>query len=590
LLRFYTDAAYGSSTLELVYSSDYDGESNPADYEWFPVPNVTIPLHPDGTGSEEVFIFEDVDLSSLSGSVYMAFRYYSNNEPTRWTVDSFVISSLTINDDLDDDGVLNDVDLCPNTPLGEAVDANGCSYGQLDDDNDGVQNSDDLCADTPEGASVNSDGCAESQLDDDEDGVSNDIDLCAGTPNGETVDANGCSEGQRDDDNDGIKNSDDLCADTPDGSSVDENGCAESQKDDDEDGVSNDVDLCADTPNGEAVDGNGCSEGQRDDDNDGIKNSDDLCADTPDGSTVDENGCAESQKDDDNDGVMNDMDNCPETSEGASVDLNGCAESQLDDDNDGISNADDVCPDTPPGSLVNSEGCVVFTLPADNFTIETISETCPDKNNGILKITAQESHTYEVTINGVHYDFTNALEIDQLAPGTYDFCIGVSGEDFEQCFVAEIEVGTTVSGKAEVNSKKALIRMESGTAPFEVSINGAVVLETYASQFELDVDHGDWITVKTAVSCEGKFEKQVELFEAISAYPNPSHGPVTVAIPFDVNEAAITVFSSSGKLLGRVNSSAKQGRMELDLSAYPTGVYLLKVMLDKPVLLRVVKN
>ena len=50
-------------------------------------------------------------------------------------------------------------DLCPNTPIGEPVDANGCSQSQLDSDGDGVMDSDDFCPTTPIGETVNSDGC-----------------------------------------------------------------------------------------------------------------------------------------------------------------------------------------------------------------------------------------------------------------------------------------------------------------------------------------------------------------------------------------------------------------------------------------------
>ena len=39
--------------------------------------------------------------------------------------------------DTDKDGVSDDLDLCPNTPTGETVNASGCSDSQIDDDNDG---------------------------------------------------------------------------------------------------------------------------------------------------------------------------------------------------------------------------------------------------------------------------------------------------------------------------------------------------------------------------------------------------------------------------------------------------------------------
>jgi len=100
-LSFYTDAAYGSSPLELVYSSSYNG-ADPSDFTWTAVPNVTIPIHSNGSSTEEVYAFSNVDISGITGgSVYFAFKYYSNGSPTRWTVDSFEItaddSALAVN-------------------------------------------------------------------------------------------------------------------------------------------------------------------------------------------------------------------------------------------------------------------------------------------------------------------------------------------------------------------------------------------------------------------------------------------------------------------------------------------------------------
>ncbi|MFN3800517.1 thrombospondin type 3 repeat-containing protein, partial [Belliella pelovolcani] len=180
--------------------------------------------------------------------------------------------------DSDGDGVPDIIDLCPNTPPGEAVDRFGCSLDQYDSDGDGVPNH---------------------------------LDQCPGTPAGEPVDENGCADSQRDSDGDGVSDDMDLCPDTPAGEEVDENGCADSQKDSDGDGVTDDLDLCPDTPAGEEVDENGCSASQRDSDGDGVTDDLDLCPDTPEGEEVDENGCSASQRDSDGDGVTDDLDLCP---------------------------------------------------------------------------------------------------------------------------------------------------------------------------------------------------------------------------------------------------------------------------------------
>lgn len=226
LLSFYSDAAFGNTPLTLEYSSDYDGGGNPSDFTWTAVPGVNIPIHSDGSGNEEVYTFENVDISSVSGQVYIAFKYFSSGDnQTRWTVDNFEIQGVNGGNDSDGDGVLDGDDLCPNTPSGSTVDENGCTDNQLDDDNDGVPNWKDLCANTPSSETANDNGCSDSQLDDDYDGVTNDKDLCNNTPANEVVDSNGCAESQKDDDNDGVTNDKDECPNTPVGAPVNSLGC-----------------------------------------------------------------------------------------------------------------------------------------------------------------------------------------------------------------------------------------------------------------------------------------------------------------------------------------------------------------------------
>ncbi len=124
-------------------------------------------------------------LSSSSDSVqdpvdYVAgigFQYSWGGTVVRLPVDS------------DGDGVTDDLDKCPNTPSGTAVDGSGCP---LDDDGDGVTNDLDKCPGTPAGAKVDAAGC-EINNDLDGDGVLNEQDQCPDTPKGERVDAVGCT-------------------------------------------------------------------------------------------------------------------------------------------------------------------------------------------------------------------------------------------------------------------------------------------------------------------------------------------------------------------------------------------------------------
>src|SRR5699024_4471907 len=118
--------------------------------------------------------------------------------------------------DSDNDGVLDNVDQCPNTPAGVEVNEMGCP---LDSDNDGVADYLDQCPDTPTDVSVDKKGCP---LDSDNDGVPNYLDQCPDTPSGAAVDDDGCPV---DSDNDGVPDYLDKCPNTPDGVTVNEEGC-----------------------------------------------------------------------------------------------------------------------------------------------------------------------------------------------------------------------------------------------------------------------------------------------------------------------------------------------------------------------------
>jgi OOP family OmpA-OmpF porin len=121
--------------------------------------------------------------------------------------------------DSDGDGVIDDMDKCPGTPAGTAVDSSGCPLPQ-DDDGDGVTNDIDKCPGTPAGAKVDASGC---EIDSDGDGVGDSRDQCPNTPAGAKVDEKGC---ELDSDGDGVVDSADKCPDTPKGDRVDAIGCS----------------------------------------------------------------------------------------------------------------------------------------------------------------------------------------------------------------------------------------------------------------------------------------------------------------------------------------------------------------------------
>ena len=263
-----------------------------------------------------------------------------------------------------------------------------------------------------------------------------------------------------------------------------------------------------------------------------------------------------------------------------------------DDDNDGVDNAIDQCPNTPIGNSVDALGC--FVLPANNFQIIAVGETCPNKANGQITISPQKNYNYTTTINSTVYNFSTATTIGDLATGTYDFCIGVYVADenktYEQCFSVFVEAGTVVIGKATILDNKVAVDIVQGTAPFEVLINGKLVMQTVSSSFSLDVNHGDFVEVKTAVECEGVFAKEIDLLKSVIAYPNPTTGLFEITLPTAQKEVKIELYGMLSQLISSKTYPILNGKVQVNIEDKSAGIYIAKVYLEKPVALKIVKH
>lgn len=64
----------------------------------------------------------------------------------------------------------------------------------------------------------------------------------------------------------------------------------------------------------------------------------------------------------------------------------------------------------------------------------------------------------------------------------------------------------------------------------------------------------------------------------ISVYPNPSHGLVNIEAREAIKDIVITDFT--GKVLFRPAPLSKKGRLQMDLSNYPSGTYLIKYFVE----------
>lgn len=95
VMTFTNFARYGTidenNYLKLLYSTDYPGLGNPTTYTWN---ELTFDQPAAGSvGSTEIETASGaIDLSGIAGeNVYLAFKYYSTDDPTSWRIDDILI-------------------------------------------------------------------------------------------------------------------------------------------------------------------------------------------------------------------------------------------------------------------------------------------------------------------------------------------------------------------------------------------------------------------------------------------------------------------------------------------------------------------
>jgi len=364
--------------------------------------------------------------------------------------------------------------------------------------------------------------------------------------------------------------------------SVSECSSIDPNLDSDGDGVNDIFDDCDNTPSGETVDNNGCAASELDSDGDGVTDDTDQCPTTPSGIEVDATGCADT----DEDGINDYLDLCPDTPLGSEVDSDGCADFQKDTDGDGVTDDVDQCPSTSKDDDVDVFGCTVIILPPDNFEVTVTSNSCLGSNDGSVSISAKDtSYTYVANINGVDYGLNSndgySTSIDNLGVGTYSVCFTIDGQNtFNQCYSVVLSQPEALSIVGAQSMSGEILELNlSGAQTFHMIFNG--LNKTVSSgQLTLPLDKGiNTVKIFTDLECQGVFEESYFNSEDILVQPNPTRGIINVFVGGSDQEAQFVIRDIRGATLLETTKSLSQNReVEIDLAAYPNGVYFVQVI------------
>ena len=234
----------------------------------------------------------------------------------------------------------------------------------------------------------------------------------------------------------------------------------------------------------------------------------------------------------------------------------------------------------------------IFTLPSTNFTIVSKGETCLNANNGGITINAYMAYPYVASVNGKNYDFVNNnLTLSDLAPGTYNVSITVTGESFQQDYTIVIPKGIAVTAKSSVASNKVSVQIVEGTAPFEIYVNGDQQFVTASTSFLVDVKSGDLLEVKTAKPCEGTYSKDfIDLVGSVASYPNPTSGSFEIALSTFEKSVTIDLYTLDAQLISTASYAVVNGKVQLNLEKETAGVYIAKIDLSTPMYIKIIKK
>ncbi len=135
-----------------------------------------------------------------------------------------------------------------------------------------------------------------------------------------------------------------------------------------------------------------------------------------------------------------------------------------------------------------------------------------------------------------------------------------------------------------------MVEIQSGTAPYQVNVNGVLQFETNNSNFGVDVNNGDVLEVTTSKECEGTYAKTITLFDLVKAVPNPTDGPFDVYLPTNDSSVEIGIYTVTGTLISKSVYTIENGKVHLDLGKEAAGVYFVRIQSNPLETIKIIKK
>ncbi|AUC21125.1 hypothetical protein BTO15_02890 [Polaribacter sejongensis] len=231
-----------------------------------------------------------------------------------------------------------------------------------------------------------------------------------------------------------------------------------------------------------------------------------------------------------------------------------------------------------------TEDYTIVVIDVNNVSVQTTSETCVNENDGIITVdVSQTSLDYNVTLSSSASTSTSSIVgsskiFSDLSPGIYEVCVETVQQDFRQCYEVEIVESQPISLKASASktSKIYSFAIDEGTAPFSVFLNNKLLRTSSEKSFDIELNEGGLLEVKTAKDCEGVFKTTID---AVILLQNPVVNSIELLLPLGIEGDRIEtlIFDINGKLVFKQMVNVQGNSMSIPFQQFEKGIYILKL-------------
>ncbi|WP_010133961.1 T9SS type A sorting domain-containing protein [Ochrovirga pacifica] len=227
----------------------------------------------------------------------------------------------------------------------------------------------------------------------------------------------------------------------------------------------------------------------------------------------------------------------------------------------------------------------LFDVPLQPVTVTSKSISCPESSNGEIEIQSNLSETVKVHIQGnqldKEYTLSKNISVANLAAGSY--WVTVTSSDALTVLgtykVAIIEpTSLNVSYTIDKINQQVTLHLSGGTS-YSVVLNDKVI-HTKRTEVTLPLQASkNHLMVTTNQECLGMFEENIVMNSTMFLVQTVVNDMIEVYIPSATHQekVALSLYNSLGVQLLSDTTLIKNGKLEIDSTTLPSGIFLLNV-------------